>query len=122
MEAIQGGKAEQPALDDLRRSLTAGEKKIVRAVVAQYERDLIEALPELNAGVNTADAEGSFSSTLSVKAGKRGRFKGMLAPRVRVPKEKTEFDFHLNDDGQLDFGLPSGWQDEPTGSGSAGEE
>ena len=55
---------------------------IVRAVVAQYERQLIEALPEVNAGVNTSDASGSFTATLQVeKPSKKQNPKPRSTPR-----------------------------------------
>jgi hypothetical protein len=71
----------------------------------------------LNAGVNTAKASGSFSSTLQVSKAKRGRFSGKLSTRVRTPREATEFDFHVGDDGQLQLGLPPGY-----GEGAAEDE
>lgn len=96
----------------MRKALSEGEAKIVTTVIERIERDLIEALPELNEGVNTAAASGSFSSTLQIKSGKRGRFKATVSSRVRTPREPYEIDMHVSDDGQLALGLPEGW--EPT--------
>lgn len=93
--------------------LTAGQRKIVQAVTSQFQRELIEALPEIQAGVQTSGAQGSFSTTLDIKHAKKGRFKGVLRPRVRRPREATEFDMHIDSDGQLSLGLPAGWQDDP---------
>lgn len=98
-------------LAQLRKELPAGQKKIVSAVMAFLERDLIEVLPELNAGVQTSAAQGSWSPTLQVKKGKKGRFSATLGSRVRFPREKIELDMHIDDDGQLSLGLPKGWDD-----------
>ena len=107
------------SLKDLMAGLTAGQRKVVVAVSAQFQRELIEALPELQAGVKSSGANGSFSVTLDVSHAKKGRLKGMLKPRVRRPREPTEFDFHVDDDGQLSLGLPSGW--EPDGGADPAE-
>jgi hypothetical protein len=94
-------------LEALRKSLTTAERKIVTAVTNQFERDLIDALPEIQEGVQTSAAEGSFSTTLQIKAAKKSarRFIATLKPRVRVPREPTEFDMHVADDGQLALGF-----------------
>lgn len=107
------------SLEALRKALTPAHKKIVREVIAVVERELIEALPELQDGVNTAGASGSFSCTLGIKKAKRGRFAGTLSARVRTPREPTEFDFHIAEGGQLSLGLPKGWDD---GDEDDGEE
>jgi hypothetical protein len=99
------------SLEALRKTLTAGHEKIVRSVMAAAERELIDSLPELQDGVNTAAAEGSFSLTLTIKKAKRGRFAGKLTCRVRTPREPTEFDFHVAEDGQLSLGVPDGWDE-----------
>ena len=113
---------EHSSLKDLRASLPLGQRKIVAAVVERFERELIGALPELNAGVNTAQAEGSFSTTLKVVKAKKGRFKGSLSCRVRTPREPYELDMHIDDDGQLSLGLPKGWQaDEPRAGADDGD-
>lgn len=109
-------------LEKLRKGLTGPERKIVRFVVAQYERDLIESLPELNEGVQTAEAEGSFTDTLQIKKGKRGRFKAKLTPRVRIPRESTEFDLHIGTEGQLELGLPADYDDNPDPGGDGEPE
>ncbi len=103
-------------LDELRKGLTPGHRKIVRAYIRQVERDFIEALPELNEGVNTSAAQGSFSATFAIKKAKHGRFSGTLSCRVRTPREPTEFDFYVSDDRQLELGLPPGWDPKPDGS------
>lgn len=94
-------------------NLSPGQRKIVTSVTAAYQRELIEALPEIQAGVQTSGAQGSFTTTLDIKHAKKGRFKALLKPRVRRPREATEFDMHIDADGQLSLGLPAGWQDEP---------
>lgn len=102
---------EARSLTDLRATLTPSQRKVVRVVADQFERELIESLPELNAGVRTAQASGSFSSTLQVKKAKRGRFAAKFSTRVRTPREAVEIDLHLADDGQLSLGLPPGYDD-----------
>lgn len=106
------------SIKDLMAKLPAGTRKIINAVTVQFQRDLIERFPELNAGVNSAGAEGSYSTTLQIKAGKKGRFRGTLKPKVRTPGEMTEFDMHIDIDGQLSLGLPADWSD---GAGEATE-
>jgi len=98
-------------LAQLRKELPAGQKKIVSAVMAILERDLIEVLPELNAGVQTSAAQGSWSPTLQIKKAKQGRFSATLGSRVRTPREKIELDMHIDTDGQLSLGLPKDWDD-----------
>ncbi len=106
-------------LDELRKGLTPGHRKIVRAYIRQVERDFIEALPELNEGVNTSGAEGSISTTFAIKKAKHGRFAGTLTCRVRTPREPTEFDLHIGDDHQLELGLPPGWDSGAAEPGTA---
>lgn len=124
MRSIQGGassSSDSPtSLEDLRKGLTAGQRKIVKAVVGHIERELIETLPELNAGVQTSAASGSFTSTLQISKAKKGRFKAEIGARIRVPREKLELDMHLGSDNQLELGLPAGFGDD--GGGEAGEE
>lgn len=99
------------SMKDLRATLTPNHRKIVSEVMGQLERELIAALPELQAGVNTAAASGSFSATLQISKARK-RFKGKLSARVRTPREPYELDFHL-DDGQLTLGLgPDAEEDE----------
>lgn len=99
------------SMKDLMADLSAGQRKVVQAVTAEFQRELIEALPEVEAGVRTSGAQGSFSATLDVKHAKKGRFRGTLKCRVRRPREPAEFDFHVDDTGQLSLGLPDGWSD-----------
>jgi hypothetical protein len=101
------GEAKKQTLEQLRKGMTPAERKITTAIVAQFERDLIDALPEIQEGVQTGEAEGSFSVTLQIKAAKKSarRFVAKLKPRVRVPREVTEFDMHLGTDGQLALGF-----------------
>jgi hypothetical protein len=101
--------AEPTSLEALRAALPPGQRKIVRVVVGHFERLLIEKLPELNAGVNTAQASGSFSATLQIAKAKKGRFAGKLSSRVRTPSEPIEIDLHLDDANQLTLGLPPSW-------------
>jgi hypothetical protein len=106
-------------LEKLRQSLTTGQRKAIRAVINQAERELIDAWPELTEGARSSARQGSWTVTLDLKAAKHdGHFLGKLNPRVRVPKEPTEFDFHEADNGQLELGLPKGWDD---GGGQAAE-
>lgn len=109
-----------PSLKELMESLTAGQRKVVQSVTATFQRELIDALPEVEAGVKTSGAQGSFSVTLDVKHAKKGRFKGLLKSRVRRPREPVEFDFHVDTDGQLSLGIPEGWSEDP-GAGEATE-
>ena len=112
-------KREDMTLAELRKMLSVGQRKIVDHVIKHLERELIDALPELNDGVQTSAAQGSFSATLSIKKAKKGRFSGTLASRVRTPREPIEIDLHIDDSGQLSFGNPAGWDTAP---GSEGEE
>jgi hypothetical protein len=107
-------------LEQLRKGLTAAEREITAAITAQFERDLMDALPEIQEGVQTSSGEGSFSVTLQVVAAKKSarRFIAKLKPRVRVPREVTEFDMHLSTDGQLALGF----LEEKAGEEKAGEE
>lgn len=115
MQAIQGGNSSEgggaQTLKDMRAKLTPGHRKIVAAVIDHVERELIEVLPELNAGVQTSAASGSFTTTLQISKAKKGRFKADIGARVRVPREKLELDMHIGDDGQLSLGLPTGWEE-----------
>jgi hypothetical protein len=86
------------------------------------ERELIASLPELAAGVQTSGRAGSFSTTLALKGGKRDRILGKLGCRVRTPREPIEFDFKLTPDGQLELGLPDGYDDGDDQSQAGGEE
>jgi hypothetical protein len=79
--------------------------------MGHVERELIDVLPELNAGVQTSAASGSFSTTLQIARAKKGRFKASISARVRSPREKLELDMHIGNDGQLELGLPKGWDD-----------
>ncbi len=109
---------EDMTLSELRKTLPTGQRKIVQYVMEHLERELIDALPELNDGVQTSAAQGSFSATLAIKKAKKGRFLGTLASRVRTPREPIQIDLHIDDSGQLSFGNPDGW--EPDG-GDGGE-
>jgi hypothetical protein len=111
MKQVSPIKPEGPKdLAQLRKELPAGQKKIVATVMAILEKDLIEVLPELNAGVQTSAAQGSWSPTLQIKKAKKGRFSATLGSRIRVPRESVELDMHVDDDGQLSLGLPQGWE------------
>ena len=95
---------DRPDLEELRKGLTEEQLRIVGKVMEYTEIELIESLPELNAGVNTSAAKGSFSMTLSIAAAKKS-FRATVSSRIRVPREPYEIDMHL-DDGQLALGLP----------------
>ncbi len=103
-------------LDKARQGLSSGQQKVVRAVMYAAELEMIDALPELTDGVRSSARQGSWTVTLELRAvGKsEEHFKATLKPRVRVPKEPTEFDFHLGEDRQLELGLPPELQ--PSGS------
>ncbi len=105
------------SLKELREGLSKSHRKIMKAILPEIERELIDSLPELEDGVNTSGASGSVSITLAIRAGKRGRFLGKLSARVRTPRESIEFDFHVGDDNQLELGLPPGWDE-----GTVGDE
>ena len=97
------------SIQALRKTLSRGQQSMVRQLMEANERELIGSLPELAAGVQTSGRSGSFSTTLSIKGGKRDRLLGKLSCRVRTPREPIEFDFKLSDDGQLELGLPDGY-------------
>jgi len=109
-------------LRELRQSLPESQRKIVQEVMAHIESELIDAFPELNMGVQTATASGSFSATLQIKGGKRGRFVGKVSARVRTPREPFEIDMHIDDDEQLSLGLPTNWNEGEGEGGEGGEE
>ena len=114
MKAVTPIKPDGPkTLEQLRKEMTPGQKKIVAAVMQVLEKDLIEVLPELNAGVQTSAAQGSWSPTLQIKQAKQGRFAATLGSRIRVPREKVELDMHIGNDGQLSLGLPKDWNNDP---------
>lgn len=95
-------------LEHARETLTKGQQKLVRAVMRQAELEIIDALPELTDGARSSARQGSWTVTLDLKAvGKsEDHFKATLRPRIRVPKEPTEFDVMLGDDRQLELGIP----------------
>jgi hypothetical protein len=124
MRSIEGGKGQEEPMEgqtlaQLRKGLPDGQRKIVGAVIAQIERELIDILPELNAGVQASAASGSATFTLQIARARKGRFKAEIAARVRTPREKLELDMHVGTDGQLSLGLPAGWIE---GEGNEGEE
>lgn len=124
MRSITGGKGKddptaEKTLGELRKGLSEGQRKIVATVVGHIERELIDILPELQAGIATSAASGSATFTLQIARAKKGRFKADISARVRTPREKLELDMHVGSDGQLSLGLPKGWID---GEGNEGEE
>ena len=103
-------------LETLRKGLTTAERKIARAVMAGMERKFIDALPEVQAGVESSGAQCSFSATMAILKGKQDRFVGRLTTRVRTPSEPIEFDFHIDPSTkQLTLGLPPGWDGDDGG-------
>ena len=109
MRAIKGG-------------LSEGQSQIIETVMNHVRSELVEILPELQAGIATSAAGGSFSCTLQIKPAKKGRFKATVGARVRSPRESLELDMHVSDDGQLSLGLPPGWADGDKGEAGAGGE
>ncbi len=107
---------EELSLADLRARTSAPHLKVVKAAVAAFERRLLEKFPEVQAGVASSAASGSFTATLEVRKAKKGRFVGALKARVRTPIEPIEFDLHIGRDGQLSLGLPAGWEGDGAGS------
>jgi hypothetical protein len=108
------------SLTELVAALPPNDRKIVKALIDPIMRELILALPELNAGVKTTARQASLSATATIKGAKRGRFRGTVTVRVRTPRDPHEIDFHL-DNGQLSLGLPKGWQDEPEAADESDE-
>ena len=99
-------------------SLAKGQQAVVEAVVKQFRSELIETFPELNLGVQTSAASGSFSATLSIVKARKNRFSGKLKCRIRTPREPLEIDMHLDEDQQLSFGAPTeGWEDDDSDVG-----
>lgn len=109
MKSIQGGKAPS--------GLTKGQQEIVQRVMDHVQAELIAVLPELNAGIQTSGSGGSFSCTLDIKPAKKGRFSARVSARVRTPREPLELDMHIASDGQLELGLPPGFDGNASASG-----
>ncbi len=103
------------AIDEKWKAMPKGVKAAIQFCAEEYRRNLIDAWEEVNAGVNSAKAEGSISNTLAIKADRagRGRFRATMTSRVRTPQEPVEIDLHLDKDGQLSLGLPPGWDENP---------
>lgn len=97
------------SLKELRRQLSAAERKALGACLNQIERELIDAWPELRDSIQTASRQGSFSSTIQLKHKKNDHFQATISVRVRAPREPHVLDMHLDDDGQLVLGLPKGY-------------
>ncbi len=103
------------SLPNLRKTMTADEKRMVRDSMNHIERDLVLALPEMLAGVQATRKQSSMSPTIAFSpTGKRGRnVKLKVSSRVRAEREGFEADYHITADGQLALGL----EDEPVEAG-----
>lgn len=93
------------SLTELRETLTSGEKRLVREAMKHIEREMIETLRQVTAGVRTSEKQGSFSTTLEVKKAGKGRLKASVGARVRTPREALELDVYLDENQQLALGL-----------------
>lgn len=90
-------------LKSKRDALPKGEKQIVKRVVDAFEERLIDAIGELVGGLENG-RQSSFSATMALKMAKGRNVSVIVAPRVRAPRESTEFEVHLTDDRQLEMG------------------
>jgi hypothetical protein len=75
----------------------------VERAVDAFEAMLIGAISELVAGLENG-RQSSFSVTVAFKTAKGRNVSVVVAPRVRAPRESTEFEVHLTDDRQLEMG------------------
>jgi hypothetical protein len=103
-----------------RERLSADERKIARRIIAQFELDLLDALPELIAGVRASGKQSSFSETVALKPAKKQNLHISLAPRVRAAREVVEFEAHIDDSNQLALGWVEA-EDEPEDEDEDGE-
>lgn len=92
-------------LKSKRERLASHEQKIRDA----FEGQLIDSLTEFVSGVQVSGKQSSFTPTVTLKAkGKKdGQVRNLsitIAPRVRAVREAEEFEVHINDDNQLQFG------------------
>lgn len=99
-------------LKSARERLSADERKIVKRIVTQYEIDLIDALPEMLAGVRASGKQASFTETVALRPAKKSNLHVALAPRVRAAREGVEFEAHIDDSNQLALGWVEA-EDEP---------
>lgn len=95
-----------------RERLSADERKIVKRIVAQYEIDLIDAMPEMLAGVRASAKQASFTETVTLKPAKKNNLHVALAPRVRAARAGLEFEAHIDESNQLALGWVEA-EDEP---------
>lgn len=100
-----------------RERLSADERKIVKRVLAQYELDLIDALPEMLAGVRASAKQSSFTETVAMKPAKRSNLTIRLEPRVRTGRAAVEFEAHIDDSNQLSLGWVEVEDDPEAGEG-----
>ena len=63
-----------------------------------------DCIAELNGAVQTGEGQASFSTTLQIKRGKKGRFTATLTSRVRAPRPPVTIDMHV-ENGQLVMGF-----------------
>lgn len=88
-----------------RERLSADERKIVKRIVAHYELDLIDSLPEMLAGLRAAKSkQASYTETITMKRAKGNNFSVVGAPRVRAPKAGFDFAVHIDESNQLALG------------------
>lgn len=95
------------SLKELRAGLTGAEKKMVRDAMGHIERRLIEAIPEMLAGVKATGSQSSMSPTIALTpTGKKKRdVKLKVTTRVRAEREGFEDNYHIDDAGQLALGM-----------------
>lgn len=108
-------------LKTARERLSGDERKIVKRIIAHYELDLIEALPEIIAGVRASGKQSSFTETVTLKPAKKSNLHIALAPRVRAAREGTEFEAHIDGDNQLALGWVEAEDAPDEGDGDVGK-
>lgn len=79
-------------------------KPIVQDVALHFEKELSDSIAELNEAVIVGEGEASFSCTIQIKKGKKGKFTATMKSRVRAPRAPIEISMHLNTKGQLELG------------------
>lgn len=101
---MQGRNDTAAILTEARARLSKDEKALVRRIAAEFERGLIEALPEMLAGVRASGKQSSFTETVSLKKAKGANLHVGIEPRVRTGREQIRFEAHITETNQLSLG------------------